>query len=124
MIRGVKTYSIVADKMVSYLLARIPAIQKMAKEHASYSSDRVDRRLKREPERPDLWSRILEKSPMDSEGGLSLGEHHSVASLFMIAGTETTATALSGTTYHLLKNPGKYSWKERILLRAMLTELQ
>ena len=24
----------------------------------------------------------------------------------MIAGTETTATALSGTTYHLLKNPG------------------
>ncbi|KAK3634500.1 hypothetical protein LTR56_015228 [Elasticomyces elasticus] len=36
---------------------------------------------------------------------LSLDEHHSNASLFMVAGTETIATALSGTTYHLLQNP-------------------
>ncbi|KAK3672299.1 hypothetical protein LTR78_007839 [Recurvomyces mirabilis] len=105
MIRGVKTYSPMVDSLVTSLLARVPAVQKKAKEHFGYSSDRVDRRLDREPERPDLWSRILEKSPLDAEGGLTLGEHHSIASLFMLAGTETTATALSGTTYHLLKNP-------------------
>lgn len=74
-------------------------------EHQKYTDDRIDRRLKREPEHPDLWSKILEKGQDESEGGLSIGEHHSNASLFMIAGTETTATALSGTTYHLLRNP-------------------
>lgn len=43
----------------------------------------------------------------NSEGpdGLTIGEHHSIASLFMVAGTETTATALSGVTYYLLQNP-------------------
>lgn len=74
-------------------------------EHQKYTDDRIDRRLKREPEHPDLWTKILEKGQDASEGGLSIGEHHSNASLFMIAGTETTATALSGTTYHLLRNP-------------------
>lgn len=74
-------------------------------EHQRYTDDRIDRRLKREPEHPDLWTKILEKGEDASEGGLSIGEHHSNASLFMIAGTETTATALSGTTYHLLRNP-------------------
>ncbi|KAI6892544.1 cytochrome P450 [Hortaea werneckii] len=50
-----------------------------------------------------IFNRILEKS--DGPDGLSLEEHHSNASLFMIAGTETTATALSGTTFYLLRNP-------------------
>lgn len=38
-------------------------------------------------ERSDLWARIIEKSK--GPGALTLGEHHSNASLFMIAGTET-----------------------------------
>ncbi|KAI5369151.1 putative cytochrome P450 [Septoria linicola] len=46
---------------------------------------------------------ILEKSK--GPDGLSIKEHHSNASTFMVAGTETTATALSGVTYHLLRNP-------------------
>lgn len=49
---------------------------------------RVDRRLDRKPERTDLWTKILEKS--QGPGGLSVDEHHSIASLFMVAGTETT----------------------------------
>ena len=65
--------------------------------------ERVDKRLARDPDRPDLWTRILDKS--EGSDGLSLGEHHANASLFMLAGTETTATALSGTTYQLLRNP-------------------
>ncbi|KAK4635985.1 Cytochrome P450 monooxygenase lcsI [Fulvia fulva] len=73
-------------------------------EHWNYSKDRVDRRLKMSPpERPDLWSKILEKA--SGPDGLTIEEHRSLASLFMIAGTETTATALSGVTYYLLRNP-------------------
>ncbi|KAF7186829.1 Cytochrome P450 monooxygenase [Pseudocercospora fuligena] len=78
-------------------------VRKKAAEHWNYSKERVDRRLAKNPEQPDLWSKILEKS--DGPGGLTVPEHHSLASLFMIAGTETTATALSGVTYYLLKNP-------------------
>ena len=76
-------------------------------EHWNYSKERVDRRLARNPDRPDLWTKILEKGAPNDAEGLSLGEHHSIAAVFMVAGTETTATALSGTTYQLLTNPDK-----------------
>ena len=62
--------------------------------------------MAKEPDRPDLWSHILKRLDK-KEGGLSLAEMHSNASIFMIAGTETTATLLSGVTYYLLKNPEK-----------------
>jgi hypothetical protein len=42
-------------------------------EHHRYSSDRVDRRLAREPEHEDLWSKILKKD--EEDGGLNKGEH-------------------------------------------------
>ncbi|KAM3418416.1 hypothetical protein BST61_g4405 [Cercospora zeina] len=60
-------------------------------------------RLEKTPDTPDLWTKILEKG--SGANGLTFGEHESNASLFMIAGTETTATLLSGTTYYLLRNP-------------------
>lgn len=75
-------------------------------EHDAYTDERVDRRMAKEPERPDLWSHIL-KRLNNTEGGLSLAEMHSNASIFMIAGTETTATLLSGLTYYLMANTDK-----------------
>lgn len=90
---------------IDNFIFKTEAARKKQFEHQKYTDDRIDRRLKREPEHPDLWTKILEKGEDASEGGLSIGEHRSNASLFMIAGTETTATALSGTTYHLLRNP-------------------
>jgi cytochrome P450 len=74
------------------------AAQQKKLEYWNYSKERVDRRLASTPDRPDLWTKILEKGAPDDPTGLSMGEHYSLASLFMIAGTETTATALSGTT--------------------------
>jgi cytochrome P450 len=52
----------------------------------------------------------------NSVQGLSREEMHSNANLFMIAGTETTATLLSGVTYHLLQNPA--------VLSAVVTEIR
>nr|POF12679.1 cytochrome p450 monooxygenase hmp1 [Quercus suber]POF12682.1 cytochrome p450 monooxygenase hmp1 [Quercus suber] len=100
--RGVREISGFMDWVVRILLSS-KWVRRMEKEHWDYSTNRVNRRLKRTPERPDLWSRVIEHS--EGADGLSLGEHHSIASVFMIAGTETTATALSGTTYQLLRHP-------------------
>jgi cytochrome P450 len=72
--------------------------------HFLHSVNRVTKRLEkgREAEGVDLWDLVLSQK----EGkGLSRGEMDSNASLFMIAGTETTATLLSGLTYLLLKHP-------------------
>jgi cytochrome P450 len=80
-------------------------------EHHNYCTERVDRRLAGVPKHHDLWSEILAKSE-----GLSLEEHHSTATFLMLAGTETTASALSGTTFLLLTNPDK--------LRTLTRELR
>ncbi|KAF2024039.1 cytochrome P450 [Setomelanomma holmii] len=72
-------------------------------DHFQHSVTRVTKRLEkgRDTEGVDLWDLVLAQK----EGkGLSRGEMDSNASLFMIAGTETTATLVSGMTYLLLKN--------------------
>ncbi|KAF1355043.1 cytochrome P450 [Delphinella strobiligena] len=72
-------------------------------ENFKYSADRVDRRLARKDPRPDLWNQVLKHAGTD--GAMSVPEMHSNSVVFMIAGTETTATLLSGLTYYLLQNP-------------------
>jgi cytochrome P450 len=72
--------------------------------HFEHSVTRVTKRLEkgREAEGVDLWDLVLAQE----EGkGLTRGEMDSNASLFMMAGTETTATLVSGLTYLLLKHP-------------------
>lgn len=73
-----------------------------AEASAKHCSERVDKRLTMGSDRPDIFGLI-----MRSEEGskMPLKEMHSNADLLMIAGTETTATMLSGLTYNLLKNP-------------------
>ena len=85
--------------------ALIPrSIQQTRVDHFQYAVDRVSKRLDkgRNSEGVDLWDLVLRQQ--DDEG-LTRGEMDANASLFMIAGTETTATLLSGLTYLLLKNP-------------------
>ncbi|USW55658.1 Putative cytochrome P450 [Septoria linicola] len=85
--------------LIKQIILRIPSVQAKFWEQFNYAAERVDRRLERQPERPDLWSKVI------GNPTLSLDEHYSNASLFMIAGSETTATALSGITYWLLRSP-------------------
>lgn len=89
--------------IVDDVLLRSPKAREASYRHLKYSSDRVDKRLAYTPARPDLWTKILEKSK--GPEAFNLAEHHTTAMLFMGAGTETSATALSGITYHLLQNP-------------------
>ncbi|KAF3009994.1 hypothetical protein E8E13_011362 [Curvularia kusanoi] len=94
-----------------------PSFQKKKMEHFQYSADRVTKRLEkgRDSEGSDLWTRVLnqdEGKPLP----LTRGEMDANAVTFMIAGTETTATLLSGLTYYLLQNPDK--------LRRLSTEIR
>lgn len=88
------------------LRAMIPRdLKQRQKQHIAFSAGMIDRRMELKTERPDIWSLISRHS--EEEGGLAPSEMHSNGSLFMLAGTETTATQLSGLTYMLLKNPDK-----------------
>lgn len=100
--------------MVKYLLPKSLAEKRRA--HFEFSSEQVNVRLSRELDRPDIWNLVLKKK--EQEGGLSLDEMHANAALFMAAGTETTATELSGTLYYLMKNPDKMA----LLVEEIRTE--
>lgn len=70
--------------------------------HFAHSSTRVTKRLEkgRDSEGVDLWDLVLQSE--DKGKGLTRAEMNANSSLFMMAGTETTATLLSGLTYLLL----------------------
>lgn len=70
--------------------------------HDEFSVARVERRLKSKEPRPDIWGLVLDKE--DQSIGLTKGEMYANANIFMIGGTETTATLLSGLTFYLLRN--------------------
>ncbi|KAF7538061.1 hypothetical protein G7054_g3272 [Neopestalotiopsis clavispora] len=73
----------------------------MRLDHFNHTVERVDKRLREGSERPDLWNLVEETNV------LMVKEMHTNAELFMLAGTETTASLLTGLTYHLLANPEK-----------------
>ncbi|TIA15896.1 benzoate 4-monooxygenase cytochrome P450 [Aureobasidium pullulans] len=96
--------------MPRIIIALMPkSVRQKGKKHQKFSSDRVDRRLARDPGRPDLWTEVLKRSGdlSDAIAGMSLSEMHANAGVFMTGGTETIATLLSGLTYYLLINPDK-----------------
>ncbi|PLN85487.1 cytochrome P450 [Aspergillus taichungensis] len=82
------------------------ALKAKAAAHYKACMQRVDTRVDpaRNIHKPDIWGIVLDKKETLR---LSRAEMYSNSQIFMVAGTETTATALSGLTYHLLRNPEK-----------------
>ncbi|SMR44666.1 unnamed protein product [Zymoseptoria tritici ST99CH_3D1] len=72
--------------------------------YQKWISSQVQKRIDRETQRPDFMSHILANN---GEKGyeMSRAELDSNAQLFINAGSETTATLLSGATYALCRNP-------------------
>jgi cytochrome P450 len=95
------------EKLMFLLLPKKRVEQK--KFHIQHSITRVDKRMALKTDRPDIWTYIMRHSESEENKGkgLTQTEMYSNAALFMLAGTETTATELSGLTYYLLKNPQK-----------------
>lgn len=83
-------------------------MQKKRSTHGRFAREHVDARLARETTRPDIWTFVLRNSANDpGKGGLSREEMYAQASSLMGAGTETTASLLSGLTWLLCVNPDK-----------------
>lgn len=69
------------------------------------SAARVEKRLAQGADaRPDIWGLVLKKQ---EEQPMPRAEMNTNAAMFMTAGTETTATSLSGIMYLLARNPEK-----------------
>lgn len=75
------------------------------KRHFANARAKVVARLERGTERPDFMSYILRNQ--GKEGELTVDEMVANASTMIGAGSETTATLLSGATYYLAANPGE-----------------
>lgn len=92
----------------------LPAkLMKIRQEHIAMTVEKVRRRLQLGTSRPDFMSHILR---YNDEKGMSEPELISNASLLIVAGSETTATLLSGCTFQLLKNPD--------VLQKLVTEVR
>ncbi|KAG2414032.1 hypothetical protein HFD88_003223 [Aspergillus terreus] len=75
-----------------------------AANHFRACVERVDWRVNQKLDKPDIWGLVLDQK---ENLRLTRAEMHANSQVFMLAGTETTATALSGLTYQLLLNPDK-----------------
>ena len=88
--------------LLPYLIPK--HIIQMIDEHWATTIKNIDRRVELGRDRTDFISPILEHMDQ-AKMTLSQDELRSNASLFIIAGSESVATVLSGTTYYLLQNP-------------------
>ncbi|OAK94660.1 cytochrome P450 monooxygenase-like protein [Phaeosphaeriaceae sp. SRC1lsM3a] len=84
------------------------AIARARLEFWRITSEKVTKRLEKGTDRPDFFSFIM-KNQESGKNAISRDEMDANAVLFLVAGSETTATTLTGTTYLLLNNPDKYT---------------
>ncbi|KAL9082684.1 MAG: hypothetical protein Q9165_008816 [Trypethelium subeluteriae] len=82
---------------------KIAKLTKDTQANEEFAIELVNRRITRKAAaRKDFMTRILEERDPDKVSDLQLAAH---ASDFVLAGSETTATALSAITYYLLRTP-------------------
>ncbi|KAL8809562.1 MAG: hypothetical protein Q9200_003302 [Gallowayella weberi] len=72
-------------------------------DHHKMSKEKVERRLDMKTDRPDFMSYIIRHN--GTKGGMSREEIHLNSAAFIAAGSETTATLLSGAVWSLLLYP-------------------
>jgi cytochrome P450 len=81
-------------------------IMQARQEMFNLACQKVSRRLDQGSDRPDFFTHIL-KNQESGKNALTRDEMDSNALLLLNAGSETTATTLSGTTWLLLKDPAR-----------------
>lgn len=90
----------IPERVVPFFLPKGLYFKRMS--HLRSVSENVDQRLAEKPDRPDFLSYILRHN---DEKGMTIPELKANASLFIGAGSFSTATVLCGAIYHLCKNP-------------------
>lgn len=88
------------EKLLRRLLPR--SLSKKREEHSQIANERIHRRLKNsDPQRNDFMTYVLR---YNDEKGMSVPEIEATFRILVVAGSETTATALAGITNCLLQN--------------------
>ncbi|KAJ5125372.1 Cytochrome monooxygenase lcsI [Penicillium atrosanguineum] len=82
---------------------------KMREEHFALTAEKVHRRLETKTDRPDFMAYILR---VDDDRSLTAREMEANAAILIMAGSETTASLLSGFTFYALTNAGV--WKKLV----------
>ncbi|KAJ6103326.1 hypothetical protein N7486_005753 [Penicillium sp. IBT 16267x] len=106
------------------LAALVPnEVKRRGKEHFDLGAKKVDRRLEADVSRPDFMSAILQNGLSEAKGQYSDGEKimsraeiHSNAFILIIAGSETSATLLSGCIFYLCTHP--------LVMRQLIAEIR
>ncbi|KXG47021.1 Cytochrome P450 [Penicillium griseofulvum] len=80
-------------------------LTKMREDSFALASNKVHRRLEAKVERPDFMSYILR---YNDDRSMTIREMEANAALLILAGSETTASLLSGFTYYIMANPPAY----------------
>lgn len=93
-------YYPIFGKLIHSMLSK-DSVQKFPS-HKKMSAEKAMRRMEMDTDRPDFMSYIMKNN--DTEKGMSTREIQENASLLILAGSETTASTLTGMTYYLLKN--------------------
>ena len=91
---------------VEYVLLKLvsPYLRRMQVAHFGYIAQKVYRRLNWETQRPDFMSHVIQGGV---EKALPIDQINSTFVVLTNAGSETTATALSGTMHYLINHPDK-----------------
>lgn len=101
MFRVFRAYPIVGN-VVFALFRLFPQATRAGAEHRALTAQKAEQRFERKTDRRDFMSYILRHN---DEKGMTGEEIKATSGILIIAGSETTATLLSGATFHLLKNP-------------------
>lgn len=82
------------------------SVRDKAKQHFSWSQEKMTRRIKNKTSRPDFMTYILGNN--EGEEKMTRDEIDSNAAFLILAGSETSAVTSSSSTYYMLKNPAVY----------------
>ena len=80
-----------------------PSMTKKREDHYKFTLEKTHRRMNLATQRDDFMTPILENN--ENFETMSLPEIESTMPLLLVAGSETTATVLFGTLYHLVRSP-------------------
>ena len=78
---------------------------RMREKNAKFTEDKINQRIRFQEPRGDLWDGVMDTGAEQKVSGMSRDEMISNASAIVLAGSETSATLLSGCVWLLLQNP-------------------
>ncbi|KAF7898121.1 hypothetical protein EAF00_004567 [Botryotinia globosa] len=91
------------ETMVFRLLPK--SVMEMQRKHSKFANDRINKRLNLEKQKPDFVAWFMKDNVNFHK--ISLKETQSNLVILLEAGTDATATSISGTLLYLVQNPEK-----------------